>query len=109
MYSRVYDFLISSNQLYESQYGFKKNHTCEHATGEFISEVVKNSQLGKITVGIFLDLSKAFDMLEHSVVYKKLERYGIRGKALDWFKSYLSNRKLQTKCRTASSSTETRS
>ena len=55
MYSWVYDFLISSNQLYESQYGFKKNHACEHATGEFISEVVKNSQLGKITVGIFLD------------------------------------------------------
>ena len=83
MYSQVYDFLISSNQLYESQYGFQKNHACEHAIGEFISEVVKNLQLGKITVGIFLDLSKAFDMLEHLVVYKKLERYGIRGKALD--------------------------
>ena len=94
MYSRVYDFLISSNQLYESQYGFWKNHACEHAIGEFISEVVKNIQLGKITAGIFLDLSKAFDTLEHSVVYKKLEKYGIRGKALDWFKSYLSNRKL---------------
>ena len=79
------------------------------AIGEFISKVVKNIQLGKTTAGIFLDLSKAFDMLEHSVVYKKLERYGIRGKALDWFKSYLSDRKLQTKCRTASSSTETRS
>ena len=109
IYSRVYDFLISSNQLYESQYGFRRNHACEHAIGEFISEVVKNSQLGNITVGIFLDLSNAFDTLEHFVIYKKLERYGIRGKALDWFKSYLSNRKLQTKCRTASSSTETRS
>ena len=109
MYSRVYDFLISSNQLYESQYGFQKNHACKHAIGEFISEVVKNIQLGKITAGIFLDLSKAFDTLEHSVVYQKLERYGIRGNALDWFKSYLSNRKLRTKCRTASSSTETKS
>ena len=65
MYSQVYDFLISSNQLYESQYGFRRNHACKHAIGQFISEVVKNSQLGKITVGIFLDLSKAFDMLEH--------------------------------------------
>ena len=109
MYSRVYDFLISSNQLYESQYGFRRNHACEHAIGEFISEVVKNRQLGKITMGIFLDLSKAFDTLEHSVVFKKLERYGIRGKALEWFKSYLSNRKMRTKCRTASCSTETRS
>ena len=94
IYSRVYDFLISSNQLYQSQYGFQRNHACEHAVGEFISEVVKNSQLGKITVGIFLDLSKVFDTFEHSVIYKKLERYSIRGKALDWFKSYLSNRKL---------------
>ena len=109
IYSRVYDFLISSNQLYESQYGFRRNQACEHAVGEFISEVVKNSQLGNVTVGIFLDLSKAFDMLENSVIYKKLKRYGIRGKALDWFKSYLSNRKLRTKCRTASCSTETRS
>ena len=48
MYSRVYDFLISSNQLHESQYGFRKNHACEHAIGEFISKVVKNSQLGKL-------------------------------------------------------------
>ena len=109
VYHRAYDFLISSNQLYESQYGFRRNHACEHAVGEFISIVAKNSQAGKVTAGLFLDLSKAFDMLEHSVVFKKLERYGIRGKALDWFKSYLSNRKLRTKCRTASNSIETRS
>ena len=60
-------------------------------------------------MGVFLGLSKVFNTLEHSVIYKKLERYGIRGNALNWFKSYLSNRKLRTKCRTAASSTETRS
>ena len=81
MYSRVYNFLISSNQLYESQYGFRKNHTCKHAIGEFISEVVKNSQLGKITMGIFLDLSKAFDTLEHLVVYKKIRKIWHKGKS----------------------------
>ena len=109
VYRRVYDFLISSNQLYESQYGFRSNHACEHAIGEFISEVVKNNQVGKTTAGLFLDLSKAFDTLEHTVIFKKLETYGIRGKALDWFKSYLNNRKLRMKCRMSSSSKETRS
>ena len=109
VYKRVYNFLISSNQLYESQYGFRKNHACEHGIGEFISEVVKNRQMGKITAGIFLDLSKAFDTLEHSVIFKKLERYGIRGNALDWFRSYLCNRKMLTKCRTMSNGIETKS
>ena len=109
IYGRVYDFLISSNQLYKSQYSFQKDHACEHAVGEFISEVVKNCQLGNIMVGIFLDLSKAFDTLEHPVIFKKLERYGIRGCTLDWFRSYLSNKKLRIKCKTLASSIECRS
>ena len=109
MYSRVYEFLISSNQLYESQHGFQKMHACKHAIGEFISKVVKNCELGKTTVGVFLDLSKAFDMLEHSVIFKKLERYGIRGSSLVWFKSYLSNRTLRSKCKVVANSTETKS
>ena len=52
------------------------------------------------TCGIFIDLSKVFDMLEHPTVLKKLERYGIRGLTLHWFKSYLENRKLRVRCRT---------
>ena len=60
-------------------------------------------QQEKFTAGIFLDLSKAFDSLEHEAIFKKMERYGLRGNCLQWFKSYLYNRKLLVSCRTSSS------
>ena len=98
VYKRVYNYLHSTGQLYESQYGFCNNHSCEHTIGELLGNIVKNQQLGKDTVSIMLDLSKAFDTLQHTVIFQKLEKYGIRGPALAWFKSYLTNRTLCVKC-----------
>ena len=100
IYSRTYSFLNETNQLFVSQYGFRAKHSCDHAISELLGEIVKNYQLGKYTLGIFLDLSKAFDTLEHSVIFAKLEKYGIRGPILEWFKSYLSERTLAVKCST---------
>ena len=105
MYSRVYSFLSATNQLYVSQYGFRKMHSCEHAVGELAANITKGIEKGKYTAGIFLDLSKAFDTLEHEVVYMKLEKYGLRGNCMKWFQSYLSNRSLMVECRTGSSKT----
>ena len=109
MYSRVYNFLISTNQLYASQYGFRRMHSCEHAVGELISNIAKGIEKGKYTAGIFLDLSKAFDTLEHEVVYMKLEKYGLRGNCLKWFQSYLCDRSLTVECKTGDSNSKTSS
>ena len=83
MYKRTYNFLTSTNQLYAGQYGFRKQHSCENAICELVSEVIKNQEQKRPTVGIFLDLSKAFDTLSHNILLQKLNKYGIRGKASD--------------------------
>ena len=96
IYKRVYDFLNQTDQLYNSQYGFRTAHSCEDAVPELVGEVIKNK---KFTAALYLDLSKAFNTLEPTVLYHKLEKYGIRGMYLDWFCSYLTNRKLRLKCK----------
>ena len=103
VYNRVYRFLTETGQIYECQYGFRSHHSCKHTIGQLVAHVIKNLELRKDTISIFLDLSKAFDSLQHDIILKKMERYGLRGIALSWFKSYLENRKLRAKCRTAQS------
>ena len=90
-------FLNNMNQLYCSQYGFRTGHSCNQAICELVAEISKNTEKNWTTVCIFLDLSKAFGMLEHAAVIHKLERYGIRGNALEWFESYMSNHKIRVK------------
>ena len=107
MYHRVYSFLHETWQIYENQYGFRANHICEHAIGQVIGTAVKGLENHQYIACILLDLSKAFDTIEHEILLQKLELYGVRGNALSWFKSYLSNRKLRVKCRTVSYSSET--
>ena len=107
MYQRIYTFLQSTGQIYDNQYGFWANHSCEHAIGQVIGKVIKGLENHHYVACILLDLSKVFDTIEHEILQHKLEIYGVRGPALSWFKSYLSNRKLRVKCRTISDSRET--
>ena len=97
VYNRLYSFLTKKNILFESQYGFRKDHNTIHAVSELIGNIVKGFDNKKIAAAIFLDLSKAFDTLKHSTLLAKLEHYGVRGLALQWFTSYLSNRKQYVK------------
>ena len=102
VYARIYNFL-NLDQIYVSQYGFRNQHSCNDAVKELISAIVKRWEKQESTIALFLDLSKAFNTLEHTVLYNKLEKYGIRGIALDWFKSYLTGRMLSVKSRVAAS------
>ena len=90
VYTRVYKFLNVTGQISDKQYGFRAKHSCEHAVGQLVGTVLKNLENNKITVSVLLDLSKALDTIEHQIMLKKLELYGIRGTPLNWFESYLS-------------------
>ena len=74
------------------QFGFRAKHSTNHALfslTEMIREALDNSNFA---CGIFIDLQKAFDTVDHQILLKKLEHYGVRGLANNWFKSYLTNR-----------------
>ena len=103
MYRTVYQFLESTEQIFPSQYGFRIAHSCKNAISELLSTIIKGKEEGLYTISLFLDLSKAFDSLNHTMILNKLESYGIRGTALQWFRSYLNNRQVRTKCTVASS------
>ena len=75
--------------LFLSQYGFRKKHSTNLAIMELVFKVSKAIDNNEYTIGIFLDLSKAFDTENHDISLYKLQHYGIRGVALDWFKNYL--------------------
>ena len=93
-------FLEKHNIRYNSQYSFHNKHSCEHALMELSGKVIKAKYQGLHSTALFLDLSKAFDILDHSVLLKKLQCYRIRGIFLNWFRNYISNRSLVAKIQT---------
>ena len=92
MHTRVLQFLDSNGSLFESQYGFRPGMSCEHALLNAQNSILHSLNKNQIAVLLLLDYSKAFDVIEHATLLNKLEHYGIRGQALRWFSSYLSNR-----------------
>ena len=92
MYARIEDFLKSSDILYKYQFGFRKQHSTNHALLSIVEQIRTSLDKKMYTCGVFVDLEKAFDTVNHKILLSKLDHYGIRGVANSWFESYLSDR-----------------
>ena len=92
LHYRLSSFLDNNHCLYNAQYGFRKKHSTTQALLH-LTETIRNAiDNGKYACGAFVDLQKAFDTVDHSILLKRLSHYGVRGIANTLFKSYLTNR-----------------
>ena len=92
VFDQTYIYFVQYKYLSENQYGFRKDHSAEHAILEIVDRITSEMEIGNTPISIFLDLSKAFDTLNHDILLFKLKFYGINDTCLNWFKSYLYDR-----------------
>jgi hypothetical protein len=92
MFNQLVSFLNENAVLYESQYGFRSSHSTTHAMIDFVNYIGEAVDSGDVVYGVLCDLSKAFDTINHQCLLKKLDHYGVKGTALSWFHSYLTDR-----------------
>ena len=92
MLNRLTKFLSDNSILYNHQYGFREGHSTQLALLEISDTFYKLLDNKNIIFSLYLDLRKAFDCVDHKILLKKLEHYGIRNKELAWFSSYLTDR-----------------
>ena len=86
MDNRQYNFLADHNIISKKQYGFRANYSTYMAIIDLVDKISSNIDNKKHSIGIFLDLGKAIDTIDHQILLRKLQCYGIRGIACDWFK-----------------------
>ena len=92
VYLKLINFLDKYNILSDCQYGFCNNTPTETPILDLAHEITSNMENKLLLIGVFIDLSKAFDSLDSSIILSKLHHYGVRGSALNWFASYLKDR-----------------
>ena len=92
MYNRLIEYINENKLLYKYQFGFPKGKSTDMAALTLVDKISEALNNRDYAIGVFLDFSKEFDPVDHDILLKKLEKYGIQGAALDWFTNYLSNR-----------------
>ena len=97
MHEQLTEHFVNNLLFNPQQYGFRKNSSTELAALELIDRLVNQLNNHSIPINFYIDLSKAFDSLRHDILIEKLAYYGVKNKALDLLKSYLSNRKQYVK------------
>ena len=92
VHNQLYTYLEENNLLSDCQFGFRRKSSTEHAVTYFSDFIKTSMDKGKLTGAVFVDLRKAFDTIDHATLIAKLQIYGVHGKELTWFESYLFNR-----------------
>ena len=92
VFNQLYKYFQDNKLFYPSQYGFREGHSTEMAALELTDRILQDIDTKHISLAIFMDLSKPFDTLDHTILLSKLSYYGIGGNELNWFSSYLSDR-----------------
>ena len=90
--SRLLSFLLKYSILYDHQFGSMPGKNITHAILSLVDYLINSFEDNKLTCGIFLDIFKAFNAIDHNILLSNLYKYGIRGNTLNWFMNYLSNR-----------------
>ena len=98
------EHLVKHKLLHQAQHGFVPRRSCLTILLKFMNSVTEEIDKGKTVYCAYLDLSKAFDVLNHEVLIQRLQRIGIGGKVLNWIQEFLSNRKYQVKVGSSRSS-----
>ena len=88
----LFAYLNKYDIVHKSQSGFRKNHSCNTALLSLLDKWLKNIDKGEITGAVFFDLRKAFDVVDHEILLKKLKSHKFDNRTMDWMKSYLTNR-----------------
>ena len=103
VHKQLFEFLELKAVIYESQFGFQKNKSTLHSLVEIIETIRDCIDKTNYGCGVFIDLKKAFDTVNHNILIQKLEHYGVRGSSLNWFSSYLTGRIQFTYCNSVES------